>query len=320
MILLITLRIRILSEKRRKKLTFTYDALRAEDGTGAQIQRLIAVKALSIILGCRYQHTPIEKVAIHPLDPFQDSSSMQKFVTRVNSQFRFHEDPQEEYLDVFEIPDLKISHLWKLYTQTKKDSLTLIRMLNPYLLVDLFPGSYKRALKQRISDETLASVKDKKTIAIHYRQGVGGFVIYPGMKLPRQIPFDLYLSRLRRITGGEPQSFSVKLFTDAPKVTTTFKPPKDQVHLWVGTPGFNGDTMTIKDFDPAVSLRTEVSSLETYVGGDPLEAIMEISKADYILMSRSSLSYVAALLAPESSIVFYPKHFWHPRLRGWKRL
>ena len=44
-VLLIALKIRTLPERRRAKLTFAFDAVRAEDGTGAQIQRLIATKA-----------------------------------------------------------------------------------------------------------------------------------------------------------------------------------------------------------------------------------------------------------------------------------
>lgn len=319
-VLLIALKIRTLPERRRAKLTFAFDAVRAEDGTGAQIQRLIATKALSLILGCNYQHAPIEKIAIHPLDPFQDTPSMKKFVAKLNNEFIFHESLKQDYLYILEFPDLKVSQLWKLYIQTKMDSPTLVRVLNPYLLVDLLPSFYRKALAKRVIHNQSSSQEHKESIAVHYRQGVGGFVIYPGMKTPRQIPFDVYLTRLRKIVRSEPQKFSVKLFTDAPKKPTTFKPPKEQEHLWIGTPGFDNSTMTIKNFDPYKSLRSEVSSLEIHEGGDPLQAIMEISRADYILMSRSSLSYVAALLAPKSTVVFYPKNFWHPKLRGWKRL
>ena len=190
---------RSLPEKRRIRIIITFDATNAEDGTGAQVQRLIAVKALSLILKCSYLHTPIEKVAIHPLDPFQEISGMRTFVNSVNNYFHFNEDKVQEPREVIQIADLKLSHLWTLYRTSKLNYPTLVKVLNPYLLVDLLPNFYKTALSRRVNAASSRPQEQKKSIVVHYRQGVGGFAIYPGMKVSRQIPINTYIKRLSQI-------------------------------------------------------------------------------------------------------------------------
>lgn len=319
-VLLIAFRIRCLPEHKRNRLTITFDAPRADDGTGAQIQRLIAVKAFSLILGLRYMHSPIEKVAVHPLDPFQDPLSMAGFIKRLEEQFDFQEDLPLEFSQSIEINELKLSNLWGIYRQSRNEFPTLIRVLNPYLLVDLLPSYYKKALKTLMHRLQSQQNTTTKSIAVHYRQGVGGFVVYPGMKVPRQIPIDWYSRRLKKIIKEDYRNFNVTLYTDAPKKPLTFSPPEDQQHLWVGTPGFSNKNLHISEFDPSQALSSAVGTLQVKIGGDPLSTIMDISNSDYILLSRSSLSYVAALLAPKSTKVFYPKDFWHPKLKGWRYL
>lgn len=320
LVLILVFLIRSLPEERRSRIVITFDAQRAEDGTGAQVQRLVAVKALSLILRCNYLHTPIEKVAIHPLDPFQDVSGMRKFVDKVNNLFVFQEDKDQEPRDVIAISDLRLSHLWTFYHSSKLRYPILFKVLNPYLLVDLLPRFYKEALSTRVEAASPRPQAEKKSIAMHYRQGVGGFAIYPGMKVSRQIPIEVYTDRLRQIVKGNESRYSITVFTDAPKKTTLFKPPKDQIHLWVGTPGFNEDTMKVEELDVLSSVSQVLDDAKLHVGGDPLEAIIEISNSDIIFMSRSSLSYVAAMLAQEETTVFYPKDFWHPKLPSWKYL
>lgn len=48
---------------------------------------------------------------------------------------------------------------------------------------------------------------------------------------------------------------------------------------------------------------------------DPFSAIAHMAKADVLVIAKSSMSYVAALLS--NGAVFSPE-FWHPRVPGWK--
>jgi hypothetical protein len=47
------------------------------------------------------------------------------------------------------------------------------------------------------------------------------------------------------------------------------------------------------------------------------DVIQSMALSDYLLMAKSSLSYVGALLS--TGVVFY-QEFWHPALPHWKRL
>ena len=81
--------IRLIPKSFKTKTSMTFASELADDGTGAQIQRLIGVRALALLLRIPYSHTPIEKVAIHPFDPFKTMEEMHIFVDRVNTHFRF---------------------------------------------------------------------------------------------------------------------------------------------------------------------------------------------------------------------------------------
>jgi hypothetical protein len=44
--------------------------------------------------------------------------------------------------------------------------------------------------------------------------------------------------------------------------------------------------------------------------------IVDMSKANILITSRSSLSYVGGLFNRDG-LVFYPHRFWHTKLKGW---
>ena len=50
---------------------------------------------------------------------------------------------------------------------------------------------------------------------------------------------------------------------------------------------------------------------------DPIETLGRMATADALIMSRSSFSYVAALLSQNCTVVCYP--FWHSAMKEWLR-
>ena len=56
---------------------------------------------------------------------------------------------------------------------------------------------------------------------------------------------------------------------------------------------------------------------ELIAGGDPLDALCLMSNADFLIMSKSSLSFTGAVLNSKGKI-FYPVGFWHPALNKWR--
>jgi hypothetical protein len=150
-------------------------------------------------------------------------------------------------------------------------------------------------------------------ISIHYRQGVGGKAIYPGQKIPRELDADYFIAILRRLATKDR---SITIFTDAPESDFEFVPTKEQLHLWVDTPGFHKGVVSVKGLNLEKYFSSAGYDVNVVSGGSLLEALISMAKSETLIMSRSSLSYVAALLN-KSSQIYYPSEFWHPPLARW---
>ena len=69
-------------------------------------------------------------------------------------------------------------------------------------------------------------------------------------------------------------------------------------------PGMN----RLEDFDA-------IPHLERHVNVDPIETLRRLATADAMIMSRSSFSYVAAILSREGIAIYHP--FWHGAMQDW---
>ena len=64
------------------------------------------------------------------------------------------------------------------------------------------------------------------------------------------------------------------------------------------------------------AFRQKFRNLQIIRGGDPIEALLIMSQADFLVLSRSSLSYLGGILNHKGQ-VFPAKGFWHPSLSNW---
>ena len=316
-VLLIAL-IRYLPQIWKQNTSITFAAENADDGTGAQIQRLIGARALALLLRTPYRHTPIEKVAIHPFDPFKTVEEMKGFVKRINQTFDFQSEINITNQQAILLTNPQSTDLITIFFRIVFKKSSAYQILNPYSLIDIFPQFYRKALALNLKKDLIQS-SPSNALLIHYRQGVGSFAIYPGMKQPRQIPLEIYISRIKELQESEDDSLVVTVLTDAPPRQTEYSVPKEQSHLWEGTPAFSNGTMKISALDIKEVFIQNGINAKVILGGDPLDAILLMANAKVFLMSKSSLSYIGALLS-NSENIFYPRGFWHPKLSKWKYL
>jgi hypothetical protein len=123
------------------------------------------------------------------------------------------------------------------------------------------------------------------------------------------------LSQIENNLGKLPSR--ILILTDAPQTEVYYSPPSNQVGLWEDTPSFREGIMHVHaNVFPA--LMNRYPDLRIISGGDPIDALKIMSQADYLIMSRSSLSYLGALLNRNGTI-FFPPDFWHKPLKGWKK-
>jgi hypothetical protein len=293
------------------------------DGVGAQIQRLLGVYSLSKKLRIEFTQNPFLDISVHPLDPYQTQDQKMEFIQQLNHLFKLNHSSGCDGAKVIEIGALTpwkllsiviVNFLWKGTLQ--------LNVVEPYPITDSYPD-----LLTRMQDnfpnwmefaEGLVSEFSHPIISIHYRQGVGGGAIYPGQKVSRELPPSYFLMKLKFAFGLKEFKSSINLFTDAPVQDLTYSPGVDQNHHWEGTPGFSNGVMKVKGNDLYSYFAKNNLHVEVYLGGNPLEAIAIMSKSDFLITSRSSLSYVAGLLNSYGTIIA-AEGFWHPSPRTWIR-
>lgn len=309
------------------KISISYYSGKQFDGTGAQLQRLASVYALSKYLGIDFIKTPFSGVTVHPTDPFRTEEHYKQYLTRLGDFLRL-----EQQTDNVKDPTGKSIE----FSIVSSSSLLKIVLLNFFQrcrihlkvfqansIIDYWPELIPRFVSVNRNELNSAQFENSGfSIAVHYRQGAGGFPIYPGQKLSRQIDLDVYVKLLRTCIDNLPEVEKIEIivFTDSPHEETNFAPPKEQLAQWLGTPGFDGDKVTIipTDFQPIKSLASNRISVSIEHGGNPLDAFIFMTQADILIMSRSSLSYLAGLLNLHGS-VYFPTSFWHSPLQSWKK-
>jgi hypothetical protein len=282
---------------------------------------LISVYALASYFGLSYVHSDIKQVSVHPLDPFQSEDLYSEYLGRLNRFVNINALVDHD-LTPTEFAQYNIefwSFMWLLVQNHRHKKVQRLAVFEPYSVTEFEPKIMK-SVKNSISFHDNVSLKEGQPyISIHYRQGVGGFAVYPGQKIARETPLAKFENVIFPILSHvEPKSFrKLVVLTDAPTEVTYFHPPVNQQHLWDGTPGYSEGVMTVQptNFDEL----TEKFGIPVEVirGGDPLEAIAVMANAEFLLMSKSSLSYLGGFLN-KFGTVYYPKDFWHRPLPEWK--
>jgi hypothetical protein len=315
--------LRALTIKSNSNITLTFDAHSAVDGTGAQLQRYITIYALSRYFGFKFLTSDIKQISIHALDPFQTQRLYSDYLQELNQFLQFKgngvtsvatQESKQKTITFLNFCVLLVKNLFN------RDELSF-GVLEPYEVSEFCPEimtGIQDNLSIRLGSH---SAHTDTSIVLHYRQGVGGFALYPGQNIPRETPLESYARTIENILSSikSKNRPHILVLTDAPDEVTYFVPPRDQQILWEGTPGFENGRMTIKPID--FNMLKQRSGLEVSVirGGNPLEAIKAMATADYLLMSKSSLSYVGAILNTDGN-VYYPVEFWHRPLSNWKVL
>jgi len=297
------------------RLILAYENRDPKDGTGAQLQRVLSIFALARFLSFRYLHAGILDISTHPLDPFQDYQSRMQFVEKLNGAFHLGSDEISNPME-YSIPILNIRKLLFYSIKAKfTPSELVLRIVEPYPIVDFCSAVYKH-----IPDIILNSDDDEREqenlIVLHYRYGVGGFAKYHNQSDSRQLEYAYYMNALDSIPIQQIENSRIIMLTDAPLSETKYEPPLDQIHLWINTPNFDGRYMTIKQSEVEEFFANSRFAVEVVRGGDPLEALSTMANARVLIMGKSSLSYVGALLNRNGTI-FFPIGFWHTPLRGW---
>jgi hypothetical protein len=308
----------------KSRIILEYDGQKKTDGVGAQLQRIMGIYGLAIRYGFSFRKSKISSLAIHPLDPYQTKIEMSEFLDKLNAKYELPSTEEYEHFDnqVF-IDSLNIKILTRV---SLKALLTnkkyLLSIVEPYPLLEIHPNSYlfasKYLMKESETHRFETKTQQKLKIVIHHRYGVGGMTVQKGEKIPREMPIEYFekcISFLVKKHGVENIS-EITVLSDAPQMNLEFIPPVNQGDLWKSSPKFIDEKLQVKGVNLESlfvypGIRTQIVS-----GGDPMLALDAMAHAHYLIMSRSSLSYVGALLNSKGQVIF-PPLFWHKPLKRW---
>jgi hypothetical protein len=303
----------------KPKIVLTYANSPKPDGVGAQLQRIFAIRSLADTLRLGYKHTPISSVAVHPLDPYQTVEEMKIFVSRLNQEFLIKDSKFDDTVDLveYEVRELTFSRLFLCILKCSiRKKQTLIKCVEAYSIVERDPKIYSKLIQFLPNYIPLHSAA--KTLAIHYRRGVGGLSVQHGEKISREITSSYFVSISKKIMHQSmDKSLKLVIYTDSPPADLIFSPPPNQLNLWENSLRFNGREMQIIGLDLEKIFEDISSSVEVVYGGDPLDVIKALASADHLVLSRSSFGYVAGLLNNHGEI-YFPSEFWHIPKQGWK--
>ncbi|HTX39486.1 MAG TPA: hypothetical protein VME43_30920 [Bryobacteraceae bacterium] len=290
----------------RANLALTYANDQQMDGAGAQLQRIYGIYAVSRFLRLPYFHSPVKKIGYQGLSALETNSSSPELELRYNDLFSIASDielPRDPVIHYIRNPDQEMLERLQIAANTN-GHFTLLRILYPYAVADRSPEIYRHV--QAISPFPRTRSKVFR-LALHVRRGEELVV-----DSERMLPNSYYVSCALQITGRLQKldiPFVCELYTEVASKAFVVTP---QHH------GIEGRIPANVILDPRVNRLEDfevIPNLARFVNGDPIETLRRMATADALVLSRSSYSYVAAILNAGGIVVYHP--FWHPPLKEW---
>ena len=299
-------------------LYLTYDNDMVQDGAGAQIMRIVAIKAISQHFKLGYLHSGIKKLTVGHLDPAQSKQEIEDYISYLNATFLFSSNKPPDFHEIHEIYDLShrllLSYGLKALILRKR---TLLKITIPFNITTRNPKVFNSVINS-LPKFSAKRTQGRTKVVIHFRAGADPKHIDPGKSESRLVPIE-YFEKLVSLIQQENSSseLDVCLLTDAPAESFSYSPPRDQLEMWERS-GYeiNNGLIEINALDLEGSGILGFPGFRVVHGGDPVEALKVMANADYLLMSRSTLSLLGALLNRSGKII-YPPRFGSGPMRDW---
>lgn len=305
---------------RKSSITLTYDTEANDDGTGAQVQRILGIYAICKKYGFNYLHTPIKNLVTHPLDSFQNSDELEEYLSRVNDYFRLPTSGPLRFDNIYTKATVSKGYLRKiqLLKHIGKQKNVLLKISNPARITDVSPDMFRLAVSD-LTVPTFKKLHSTISVILHIRRCVHESFVINGESQVRSLPTNYYLEKLRNIVNSLDMGskYEVYVFTDIPKEKFEYQPRPQDMNVWnrAGHQFVEGK-IQVDSEDLEKEFQEFKDNIKFAYGGDPLDALIQMSTADYFIMSRSSLSYLAGILN-HSGKIFYPPRFWCSPLSNW---
>jgi hypothetical protein len=295
----------------RHKIVLTYDNTKMTDGVGAQLQRIYGIYSISRLLGVSYLHSPLKLVEYQGLRALKIGSADPEFHQEFNDICQIKSDvTTAEYFRPINLLDLSMKEFHKLITMYYADKSDrrpyLLRLAAPYAIGDSFPDCYE-VCKEISPFASPASEGRALRVAIHVRRGELAF-----LDAERILPDHYYISVAQNVVHlfeALGIDYEIELHSEAIDKEFIVQPDQPGIFNRISSPVVVGPRM----------YRLEIFSILPHlvpcINEKAIDCLRKLATADILIMSKSSFSYIAALLNRNGIILYHP--FWHPAPSSW---
>jgi hypothetical protein len=287
-------------------VALTYANDHHTDGAGAQLQRMYGVYAVSRFLKLPYFHTPLKRIDYQGLIALKANSRSTRLESRYSRIFHIPSELElPEDLIVHDMRDVNPDTIERLQIGAKAiGKFLLIRILYPYPVTDRNPELYRHVRAVSPFERTRAKVF---RLAIHVRRGEQ--VVFNSQ---RMLPNSYYVSCALKFADCLKKldiQFVCEVYTEVLSRKLVVTPLHHGIEKRIlSNVVLDPKANRLEDFDV-------IPNLAKFINGDPIETLRRMATADGLVISRSSYSYVAAILNANCIVVYHP--FWHSPLKEW---
>jgi len=290
-------------------LALTYDSIPHADGIGAQAERIFAIYWFAHRIKISYMHSGITDLVEPYTNTWNSREYKERLILEVNNKILLPSTINWESDDVRVYRKLTrriilFSWLESLVTQKR----ILLKVL--YVPRIRLNERYLNAPQQ--AKDTL------KTIIVHIRNSEGRFGIYDR----RNLEIDYYLELLgylKKQLEKTKTPYAIKIFTDIPKIDFELiisQIPEDKLWIYSLTEEqLQFPVLHFKGKDYKKLYFEGEDNVSVVHGGNALEALDSMERADYLILSRSSLSSIAAILNKNGMVIQPPDWIYFKNTR-----
>jgi hypothetical protein len=303
------------------KLYLTYDNEAMRDGAGAQLQRIFGIYSIAKKLKISYVHSGIIETIEERAHNAKSEHDLQNLIEDLNANFSFPSSQLPAHYQEVKIHQLTFRKLIKLYLRklVKRENL-LVKICLPFGIIDKVPDWYEVAGKYVRENNPRFSGTPKQVVVIHIRYGYQPLVGLNKGSSPRFLPLHYYPRALESLIARNNLSsdFPFLIQTDLPENSGLWKPFQVKRLNELREIGYkeSNNEFEYQTVDLKKALFSRYPNLRVRYCAPILECLEDMVNAKYLMVSRSSFSYIAAVINPNT--VTFPRSHGHSKLGRWQ--
>ena len=284
-------------------LYLTYNNSLLTDGAGAQLQRMISIYFIAKHFNVKYIHSPLKLLSYQGLSCLEKNENDEKQLIEYNELFNL---PSDSLPDNYVIVEETWTTIYKIFHYInegiKQNILLKLGHANPF--VDEFINNLCLDVPFSWIDIHL---QKPIIIAVHIRRGELLVV-----ESSRMLPNEYYISCIKALTD----------ILNTNNIKHEFHIHTEQLTKPITvTPSHHGicerikENITIYPEDNFKELFTNIANVIFHINEYPVKTLQDLTNSDILLASRSSFSYIAAIMKKKGCVLFHP--FWHGLSNKW---